>query len=421
MELEEIKGLLSRPGATLQFFATPDKLLHLTGQAAYQDAVSRDSELLLSVGEDSDSGNSQIPAVIWGEDINMRLTLKCPLECSHCSVDAGPDRLDQLKISPEELDAFLKTFHARFPNTRLVLTGGEPALHKKLFQALGGLASELELAVAVETSAFWAPNQEAADRYVANHAWIGTYYISWDLYHAPFLNAISPIVAYRAAVRAGKIAKVRTVVSHKHTPAEEELLATLREQVPDEDLEIELIVPVGRAVNLVAPTVRDTRRVPLERCPAEGPHIRETGVVHPCCSGISTLSKHALTLGTIGLDSPDTILQKYDDNSLLHCLRLWGIPGMNSYLARYELARWAPVRFAEGDTCLACYDLFSQDGVDEAIAKMSHDLNFRFEVAVGRALLLGEEHSLKLLEAEHFLDALPVAEEEQQPRQASAS
>ncbi len=333
----------------------------------------------------------------WGRDFNILLTLKCPLSCAHCSVRSSPHRKELL--SGEHLALLLRMmveFKSVYPTARYLLTGGEPFLHREALGLISEAAADAGLAVGVETSGYWAASLKGARGFISKYPWISSYLISADVYHLPFLSPQVPINAWLVAKEAGCEAKIRLVVHADKTEEDRSLIRELRKVVPEQDLIEETISPVGRATEHLSENIFPrTDRVPAMPCPAEGPLVRETGRVDPCCSAISTLDNHPLILGHLAHDSAKDIFNRYESNALLHVIRLWGMPGLLELLRGSQVWDKVPKRFVENDTCFACYEIFKIREIALALEESAGGFRTRFEVAVGRAILLGEDALLE--------------------------
>ncbi|MEB3232353.1 MAG: arsenosugar biosynthesis radical SAM (seleno)protein ArsS [Leptolyngbyaceae bacterium] len=100
--------------------------------------------------------------------LQINLGKKCNLACTHCHVEAGPNRTEEL--SPEICDQLL-TIIRQFPQIKTVdLTGGAPEMNHG-FQSLVTAARELNKEVIVRSNLtiFFVPGYENLPQYFADH------------------------------------------------------------------------------------------------------------------------------------------------------------------------------------------------------------------------------------------------------------
>ncbi len=100
--------------------------------------------------------------------LQINLGKRCNLACSHCHVEAGPKRTEEL--SPEICDRLIELIH-RFPQIKIVdLTGGAPEMNYG-FKRLVEAARETGKQVIVRSNLtiYFEPGFEDIPEYFANH------------------------------------------------------------------------------------------------------------------------------------------------------------------------------------------------------------------------------------------------------------
>lgn len=100
--------------------------------------------------------------------LQINLGRKCNLACTHCHVEAGPKRIEEL--SPQVTEQLIELLH-RFPQiTTIDLTGGAPEMNYG-FRPLAETARDLGKKVIVRSNLtiFFAPGFEDLPDYFANH------------------------------------------------------------------------------------------------------------------------------------------------------------------------------------------------------------------------------------------------------------
>lgn len=100
--------------------------------------------------------------------LQINLGRKCNLACTHCHVEAGPKRTEEL--SPEVCEQIIKIIN-RFPQIKTVdLTGGAPEMNygfRPIVEA--AKAQEKEVIVRSNLTIFFEPGYEDLPEYFANH------------------------------------------------------------------------------------------------------------------------------------------------------------------------------------------------------------------------------------------------------------
>jgi molybdenum cofactor biosynthesis enzyme MoaA len=145
------------------------------------------------------------------QELVVHLTLKCPLKCSHCCVDADINKKEALTHQ-----AVVDSIKAcqQIPSIKKVsFTGGDPFVARATLLAGIKQANQLKLYTSVVTSAFWAKTGKRASAVLQPFAVAGLNEImlSYDDAHAAFLDEQFIVNAFRAAVEFGLVVKVNVV------------------------------------------------------------------------------------------------------------------------------------------------------------------------------------------------------------------
>jgi len=145
------------------------------------------------------------------QELVIHLTLKCPLNCSHCCVEADinqSESLDKTKV----LNSILACQDIPSIN-KVSFTGGDPFVAKEILLAGIKQASQLGLNTAVVTSAFWAKTKNRAVKTLQPFidAGLSEIMLSYDDAHAAYLDEHYIVNAFQAAVNNGVEVKINVV------------------------------------------------------------------------------------------------------------------------------------------------------------------------------------------------------------------
>jgi len=145
------------------------------------------------------------------QELVIHLTLRCPLKCAHCCVDADINKSEELQHK-----TVLKSIanSTQIPTIEKVsFTGGDPFVARKTLEAGIKQATSQGLSTSVVTSAFWAKTAKRAEHIISTLKTAGLQEImlSYDDSHAQYLEEQFIINAFNASVKAGLIIKVNVV------------------------------------------------------------------------------------------------------------------------------------------------------------------------------------------------------------------
>lgn len=133
----------------------------------------------------------------------LHLTYRCPLQCAHCCIDAGPKRRVELCI--EDIDRLIENAALNCQFEGIGITGGDPFLLPELVLACLTQAKRFDLRTHIVTSAYWAKSKLEASRCLAapRQAGLDELCISYDDAHAEYVSFNRILFAYEAAMAAG--------------------------------------------------------------------------------------------------------------------------------------------------------------------------------------------------------------------------
>ena len=130
----------------------------------------------------------------------LHLSYQCPLECAHCCVEAGPKR--RVALEAQQVKSLVQQAAIDCGIRAIGITGGDPFLHPELVQFALREGSAHALNTHMVTSAYWAKSLAEAGRRLDPlvRDGLGALYISYDDFHAPYVDFNRIAHAYQAAV-----------------------------------------------------------------------------------------------------------------------------------------------------------------------------------------------------------------------------
>jgi len=134
----------------------------------------------------------------WAFDLNLVVTYRCNLQCSHCIADCGPRRREALAV--EDGERWIDAAAATGRLSVVGLTGGEPLLRLDAVRRLLAHASRRGAEGGIVTNCFWATSAAAARAKLAELRELGLRHltVSCDGFHVPAV----PLERVRRAVGA---------------------------------------------------------------------------------------------------------------------------------------------------------------------------------------------------------------------------
>ncbi len=262
--------------------------------------------------------------------ILLELTLKCTLKCTHCIVDAGMGRTEEM--STERASEWIGEIAENNDIEVIVFTGGEPFLDLKRLKTLLGAANEFNLKVSIVTSCMWAKNYDEAINILSNLHTIANLSISTDRYHLDFV-ALEQI---EDAIRAALSLNIEVGVFISLENSEDDFVQIFEDHIDNKIFKrikifTQYVHLTGRAADTkhIVETVEIVKFGELknEGCKAVyAPIILPDGNVMACCGDAITDPQkwEVLSLGNLNKESLSNIYERYNHNYLIHALRLFG-------------------------------------------------------------------------------------------------
>ncbi len=328
------------------------------------------------------------------------VTLRCPLACSHCIVQAGPHRTEEMR--PAEARKWVRQVMAYRDGwvKALGVTGGEPFYNLEL---LGGIAEEAAAAgllVSVATNAFWASSEQEATRILEALPGVAVLTLSTDPYHLVSI----PLDHVRNAADACDACDVSWSISvctqDEQCPEHLAFMDRLLDFAPHERIDVTYALPMGRALSsLDRSTYPQTIEPPVCACTrANAPIIFPDGRVLACIGPIIDLPPgHLLELGNLRDEPLGVVFDRAETNVLLHALRMWGPRQLIDMLRGAGLGEHLQETYIQECVCDACYNLFASPALAPALYHMAADPALAREVAYARAFCVQEAQMLQAL------------------------
>jgi organic radical activating enzyme len=305
--------------------------------------------------------------------VGLVVTYRCQVECSHCILNAGPRRTEEMSLS----DAFdwIEQI-ASYRNGQigvLSLTGGEPFYDIEKLKEISTFARSHGLLVSAVTNAFWASTPERAMSLLKELPAIRILDISADVYHQQHIPFCRVRNAVLASKKTGIPFNVVLSTEDEGEPEYREILAKVYEIAPSGNVLTSVTLPVGRARMECTLKHQMTREPPAGACSlGSTPIIFPNGDVSACCGPLIDLPRsHPLALGNLHENSLEEILERAESNVILHTIRIWGPKRLISIMRDAGMGRDLPRLYIKDSVCGACYDLMSNGKVIEFL---DHDV-----------------------------------------------
>jgi MoaA/NifB/PqqE/SkfB family radical SAM enzyme len=337
--------------------------------------------------------DANIPEMPFLRNIGLLMTYKCQVACPHCVIEAGPHRTEAVSLG-EALDWVDQIARYRDGYIRVLsLTGGEPFFDLGLLRTLSEHATARGLLVSAVTNAFWAHSEASAVDVLQSLPGIRMVAVSCDVYHQlmiPFERVENAIRAARACDVAYNVA---VCTQNTDEPEYQALLRQLLEVTEPDSINTAITLPVGRArTSLLSAGYRMSPEAPATACAAGGtPIIFPRGRMVACIGPIIDLKhEHPLVLGSLQEEPLEAILDRAEENVVLHAMRIWGPRRLISLLREAGHADSLPSAYIEGSICDACYALLSRPEIIDSLAAVTRGEAFAGKVMYARSYHLKE-------------------------------
>lgn len=320
-------------------------------------------------------------------------TLRCPIRCRHCAIDAEPNRREEM---PKALLDILLADCVRSVKVRaVVFSGGEPFLVSEKIREAVRVLQPHGIAVCVQTSAYWAKSRKDAVEALKSLGGIRELIVSADEFHQEFVPIRNVANACMACAELGVEVKIHTL-AYECDAVE----ITIKEMLPVSVastvrvVQNEAIHLVGRGCDLREhPRVQWQEGLPDRACAScSVAFVLPDGTVTACGGDMqwSDLKDKAFTLGSVRAKSFGEITSAAEANYLVHAMRLWGPKRFAEVAAARGVGANLRSAYIRGDVCDLCCELFSKAEIVRVIREELENPEFRREVALARALCFGE-------------------------------
>ena len=181
----------------------------------------------------------------FNKNIGLVMTLRCPIACSHCFLDAGPLRKEE--VSLRDAHSWINQA-ASYRNgfiKGLSLTGGDPFYIMEKLKDIVNFAISLDIKTIVTTSAFWAVTKDKALKLLESLP-LTMIAISTDTYHQRFVPFSYIENAVYAAEQCSIAYEIVVATENVDSPECRKVIEDVAKITDYKNIEITSIFPVGR-------------------------------------------------------------------------------------------------------------------------------------------------------------------------------
>jgi MoaA/NifB/PqqE/SkfB family radical SAM enzyme len=341
--------------------------------------------------------NKLKPGIAYLRNIGIMMTYKCQAMCSHCVVEAGPLRTEEVDLN--EALVWIDQI-ANYRNGRiraLSLTGGEPFCCFDKLKALARHGADQGIIITTITNCFWANNPQEATKILREIKGLKMLGISADPHHQNFISFDKVKNAVLAAKKCNMPYRIIITTENEFCQEYKEFRAKIDEISPPENIQLTITFLAGRASDNINSSPENTSKIPCQsRCEASGaPVIFPDGRIIACIGALIALkTDHPLVLGNIKFSSLKEILDKSEANAILHGLRIWGPARLVNLIIDGYGEGELPDRFINNAICDPCYKIMSNRKLIPFIHQLANDSDYIKTVAYGRYYYLKETEML---------------------------
>ncbi len=292
------------------------------------------------------------------------VTYRCNAKCRSCSNMSGPRRKERMPL--DEMLNYIDQGADTGTITTVTFTGGEPFLLYEDLLVATRHARGRGLQTRCLTNGFWGaePNAlEIAQRF--QEAGLDMLVISYDDYHAEFVEPGAIREAYRAARQAGLPVLFYVVYERGSRITIENLPEVIGLEPGELNIQGRTLVPVGRSAGKVSEDelayVDDYFEKSYEGpCPfvLHQPSFKPDGQVQACC-GVTNEMSNRLIIGQAREEHLITLLKRGQDDALLTWLELEGPHQVLKFAREHNPELKLPRRYS--NICHACRYVYNPE------------------------------------------------------------
>jgi MoaA/NifB/PqqE/SkfB family radical SAM enzyme len=335
----------------------------------------------------------EIPEMPFLRNIGFIVTYRCQVACPHCILEAGPHRTEELAL-PHAADRIRQIAAYRNRHIRVLsLTGGEPFIDLPRLRLLSDWGAAAGLLVSAVTNAFWASSEAEAIRTLSGLPALRMAAFSCDAYHQAAIPFDNVRHAIRAAQALGLPYNVAVCAQSLDDPELRSLLDRLHALTPPDTINTAITFPAGRALRRLDPArYRLSPDAPVAACAAgSSPIVFPDGRVLACIGPVIDLrDDHPLLLGNLFQEPLAAILDRAEENAVLHAIRVWGPRKLIEAVRTTGPAHRLPNAYIDGSVCNACYALMADAELVAHLRRLATDREFIEKVRYGRAYYMHE-------------------------------
>lgn len=268
--------------------------------------------------------------------MSIQLGLRCPLECSHCYISAGPLKKEAIsrRILEEAIIGYAKDSN-RAPI--LAFTGGDPFAMRELLYIGYDLGYDLGLDVYVTTSGFFAKTHESALLVLNKLKNLSQLEVSVDSFHQSFVSDKNITNIYNAARELG--IPIQFAVQEEEWCDKNSLTRVLIEPLLEDGnstLYKQDFQYVGERNLRVKPESLEYGHQGCKKISTIV--VDEAGHVYPCCSAVMMSQRYKigsrppLSRGNLNLESFEEIIKKIREDEILRYIKIIGADATNQLL-----------------------------------------------------------------------------------------
>ncbi len=338
----------------------------------------------------ADDSLSEMPFL---RNLGFVITYRCQVACPHCIVCAGPDRTEAM--TDADLDRYVDeaaSYRDRYVKV-LALTGGEPFIDLPRLRRTCARAARHGLLVSVVTNAHWAASRDAALHVLCSVPGIHMMAVSTDLYHQRGIPLARVVHAVDAARELLIPFNVVVCTENESDPSYLEMRRRLEEVVEPDHIMTAITFPVGRAAERLGTGRYERVHTPPQAACSAGssPMVFPDGRVEACIGPVIDLpGPHPLRLGNLHDEPLAGILDRAQDNVVLHTIRIWGPRKLIELAVQAGLSDALPSNYIKDSVCCACLALMGNPRLRGFLTTLAGDPAFREKVAYARVHYLHE-------------------------------